>query len=57
MLNPTIAPTTDAEAIAFALDNLEPFEVAEFLTEWRDRKPLTPWLDALRDRLDATPDA
>jgi hypothetical protein len=39
-------PTTDAEAIAFALDHLEPFEVADFLSDHRDGKDLKPWLDA-----------
>ncbi|WP_192856827.1 hypothetical protein [Manganibacter manganicus] len=39
-------PNTDAEAITFALDRLEPFEVADFLSDYRDGKDLTPWLDA-----------
>lgn len=39
-------PTAD-EAIAFALDHLEPFEVADFLSEWREGKDLGPWLAAL----------
>lgn len=44
-------PTTDAEAIAFALDRLEPFQTAEFLTEWREGKDLQPWADAwVRDQ-------
>lgn len=43
---PTI-PTTAAEAIAFALDHLEPFEVTDFLTDWREGKDLMSWLDAL----------
>ncbi|MGO4841561.1 hypothetical protein AB4144_55810 [Rhizobiaceae sp. 2RAB30] len=37
--------TADA-AITFALDNLEPFEVSEFLRDWREGKDLTPWLNA-----------
>ena len=41
-------PTTPAEAINFALDHLEPFEVSEFLSEWREGKDLKPWLAALR---------
>lgn len=43
---PTI-PTTHAEAISFALDHLVPFEVADFLTDWRggkDGKPSVEWL-------------
>lgn len=41
---PTL-PTTDAEAIAFALDHLEPWEVAMFLADWREKKDMTPWLE------------
>lgn len=41
---PTI-PANDAEAIAFALDHLEPFEVAEFLKDWREGRDLKPWLE------------
>lgn len=36
------------EAMNFALDHLEPFEVSEFLTEWRAGKDLGPWLDAVK---------
>lgn len=35
-------------AIGFALDHLEPFEVAEFLKDRRDGRNLKPWLDAWR---------
>lgn len=50
ILAPTL-PTTDAEAIAFALDLLQPYELAEFLTEWREGKDLQPWADAwVRDQ-------
>ncbi|WP_165349914.1 hypothetical protein [Mesorhizobium sp. M3A.F.Ca.ET.080.04.2.1] len=34
-------------AIVFALDRLQDWEVAEFLREWREGKPLGPWLAAL----------
>jgi hypothetical protein len=44
-ISPTI-PITDAEAIAFALDHLEPFEVRDFLSDWRNGNDLTPWLEA-----------
>lgn len=44
-------PTFAAEAIAFALDHVAPFEVRDFLSDWRDGKDLRPWLDAiLQDR-------
>ncbi|MDQ0511668.1 hypothetical protein [Ancylobacter amanitiformis] len=42
--SPTTLPTTDAQAIAFALDHLEPYEVPEFLKDWRDGKSLRPWM-------------
>ncbi|QIS94678.1 hypothetical protein FQ775_24115 [Nitratireductor mangrovi] len=42
---PTV-PTTDAEAIAFALDHLDAFEVADFLADWCEGKDPKPWLDA-----------
>lgn len=45
---PTLASLTEPEgAIAFALDYLEPFEVAEFLRDRRDGADLTPYLGAL----------
>lgn len=37
---------TAEAAITFALDNLEPFEVPGFLSDWREGKDLGPWLDA-----------
>lgn len=44
-------PTSAAEAIAFALDHVEPFEATDFLSDWRNGKDLRPWLDAiLQDR-------
>ena len=39
-------PSTDADAIAFALDHLEAFEATDFLSDYRDGKDLAPWLDA-----------
>lgn len=47
-------PTTDAEAIVFALDNLQPWEVAAFLGEWREGKNLQSWLEALEEDRAAT---
>lgn len=37
-----------ATAINFALDHLEPFEVAEFLRERREGKDLTAWLEGVQ---------
>lgn len=42
----TPLPLNDAEAINFALDILQPFEVGEFLREWRDGKDPSPWIVA-----------
>jgi hypothetical protein len=40
-------PTSAAEAITFALDHVEPFEAADFLSDWREGKDLRPWLHAI----------
>ncbi|KAB2661435.1 hypothetical protein F9K91_24875 [Brucella tritici] len=40
-------PTAD-EAIGFALDVLQPYEIAEFLEEWRQGIDLRPWCDAAK---------
>ncbi|RWI06839.1 MAG: hypothetical protein EOQ89_03660 [Mesorhizobium sp.] len=41
------------EAIRFALECLEPFEIHEFLTEWHQGKSLQSWVLAYRqDRED-----
>jgi len=48
------APKTAEEAIAFALDNLPAFEVADFLKDFREGKPLDWWTASLaEDRKEA----
>ncbi len=37
-------------AVDFALDALEPFEVADFLRDHRNGADLQPWLDAVEER-------
>lgn len=52
---PTVAALADPRAaIDFALDHLQPFEVADFMRERRDGKDLKPWLDALEADRKAT---
>lgn len=42
--------TNPEAAIAFALDHLEAFEVAEFLSERREGKSLLPWIETWQAR-------
>lgn len=37
-------PTTDAEAIDFALRHVEGWEVATFLADWREGRNMAAWL-------------
>ncbi len=47
-------PKTADEAIAFALDNLPAFEVADFLKDFREGKSLDWWTTSLaEDRREA----
>ncbi|MBJ6722981.1 MAG: hypothetical protein ACODTL_20515 [Brucella sp.] len=39
-----------ATAIIFALDYLEPWEVTDFLNDWRQGRGLASWLAAWKDR-------
>lgn len=49
MLNThTQTSLTADEAIQFALDDLQPFEVVEFLDDWRNGRPIAPWQAALQ---------
>lgn len=41
-------------AIGFALDHLEPWEVAEFLHDRRLFRPLLSWVHMCRERMSAT---
>lgn len=40
----SIAIADPKTAIMFALDYLEPFEVSDFLSQWRECVDLSPWL-------------
>ena len=52
--NELSVPTNAADAISFALSNLEPFEVVPFLKDFQDGKPLEDWINSIReDRRDA----
>lgn len=42
-------PTTSAEAIDFALEVLEPSEVAAFLRDYRDGERLDGWISGLAE--------
>jgi hypothetical protein len=46
-------PTSDAEAIDLVLSGVvEPFEAFEFLSDYREGKDLTPWMEArVTDRM------
>ncbi|QND25792.1 hypothetical protein HB773_04575 [Sinorhizobium meliloti] len=55
---PLTAPLSDAEmltalknpeaAMGFGLEHLEPFEMYDFIRDWKEGKDLTPWLEAWR---------
>nr|WP_295467351.1 hypothetical protein [Mesorhizobium sp.] len=47
-------PTTAEEAIAFALDYLEPFEVADFLSDWRAARSLSGWSAGVAEEMAAS---
>lgn len=56
----TTAPTTDAEmlrllrnpefAIRFAMEHLQPWELAMFFTDWQDDADMTGWLREWREK-------
>ncbi len=41
-------PQTDKDAIKFALNHIDPLQIADFLRDWLDGESLKGWLD--RDR-------
>ena len=43
-------PKSDREAIQFALNNVDPLEIPDFLQAWLDDEPLAHWLKPARDQ-------
>lgn len=41
-------PTLE-RAVRFALTHLPDYEVAEFLRDWREDRPMWPWVEAWRE--------